>query len=138
MKLESHLPRQSPWLYIAPLLTAVLLLMVYFLLSTGFIEQSGISIRLPESPVRLAGFEMAHIVTIAPGNPVRLYFDGHPVSMEELKEKLAAQNQHNRRAVIYADRSVPFGHINEVSQAILAQHFELAFATTRPSPGGQP
>lgn len=138
MKLESHLPRQSPWLYIAPLLTAVLLLMVYFLLSSGFIEQSGISIRLPESSARLAGFESAHIVTVAPGNPVRLFFDGHPVSMAQLIEKLAAQDQNDRRAVIYADHSVPFGHINEVSQAILAQHFEVAYATTRPSAGGPP
>jgi len=138
MKLESHLPRQSPWLYIAPLLTAVLLIMVYFLLSSGFVEQSGISIRLPESSARLAGFEMAHVVTIAPGSPMRLFFDGHPVSMDQLTEKLAAQDQRDRRAVIYADRSVPFGQINEVSQAILAQHFEVAYATTRPGSGDHP
>jgi biopolymer transport protein ExbD len=138
MKLESHLPRQSPWLYIAPLLTAVLLIMVYFLLSSGFVEQSGISIRLPESPARLVGFEMARIVTIAPGSPARLFLDGHPVSMDQLTEKLASQDQRDRRAVIYADRSVPFGQITEVSQAILAQHFEVAYATTRPTVGGQP
>jgi biopolymer transport protein ExbD len=138
MKLESNLPRQSPWLYIAPLLTALLLMMVYFLLSSGFVEQSGVSIRLPESPARLVGFEMAHVVTIAPGSPVRLFFDGQPVTLQGLTEKLAEQDQRDRRAVIYADRSVPFGQVTEISQAILAQHFEVAYATTRPSTGGQP
>ncbi len=138
MKLESHLPRQSPWLFIAPLLTVILLLLVYFLLSSGFVVQSGVSIRLPESPARLAGFEMAHVITVAPGNPVRLFFDGKPVNRQELDQVLAAQERQNRRALIQADRLVPYGHVMEIGQAVLDQHYEVAFATTPPPLAGQP
>jgi hypothetical protein len=52
MKLESHLPKQSPWLYITPLLNAILLLVVYFLFSSGFIVQSGIRVEKPRSSSR--------------------------------------------------------------------------------------
>jgi biopolymer transport protein ExbD len=133
MKLESHLPRQSPWLYIAPLLTAILLLLVYFLLSSGFIAQSGISIRLPESPARLAGFEMAHIITLAPGDPVRIFFDGNPVTREQLGQTLASQDRRERRTLIHADRRVPFGQVMEISQIALDQHYDVAYATTLPA-----
>ncbi len=133
MKLESHLPRQSPWLYIAPQLTAILLLLIYFLLSSGFITQSGVSIHLPESPARLAGFEMAHVVTLAPGNPVRIFFDGNPVTPQELVENLFNHERGGRRALIHADRRVAFGQVMEISQLILDQHYGVAYATTPPT-----
>jgi biopolymer transport protein ExbD len=132
MKLESHLPRQSPWLYIAPLLTAILLLLIYFLLSSGFIAQSGVSIRLPESPARLAGFELAHVITLAPGEPVRIFFNGNPVTRQELTQNLATHQQGGRRALIHADRRVPFGQVMEISQLTLDQHYDVAYATTLP------
>ena len=132
MKLESHLPRQSPWLYIAPLLTAILLLLIYFLLSSGFITQSGVSIHLPESPARLAGFELAHVITLAPGDPVRLFFNGNPVTRQELTQNLATQKQGGRRALIHADRRVSFGQVMEISQITLDQHYDVAYATTPP------
>lgn len=135
MKLESNLPRQSPWLYIAPLLTAILLLLIYFLLSSGFITQSGISLHLPESPARLAGFESAHIVTLAQGSPVRIFFNGDPISRQELAAKLSSEQQLNRRALVHADRLVPFGHVMEISQIILNENYDVAYATT-PTPEG--
>lgn len=138
MKLESHLPRQSPWLYIAPLLTAILLLLIYFLLSSGFISQSGISLHLPESPARLAGFENAHVVTIATGSPVRIFFNGNPVTRQELTTHLATEQQANRRALIQADRLVPFGHVMEISQIVLDAHYDVAYATTPPPKGTTP
>jgi biopolymer transport protein ExbD len=138
MKLESHLPRQSPWLYIAPLLTAILLLLVYFLLSSGFIAQSGVNIQLPESPARLAGFELAHVVTLAPGDPVRIFFNGNPVSRQDLAQNLATQDRQNRRAIIHADRRVAFGHVMEISQIALDQHYDVAYATTLPPAAATP
>ncbi len=138
MKLESHLPNQSPWLFIAPLLTVILLLLVYFLLSSGFIEQSGVNIRLPESPARLAGFETAHVLTVAPGHPVRLFFDGKPLDPKDLSQLLSQQEPQNRRVLIQADRLVPFGQVMAVSQAALDLHYEVAYATTPPPPAAKP
>lgn len=133
MKLESHLPRQSPWLYIAPLLTAILLLLVYFLLSSGFIAQSGVSVRLPESPARLAGFESAHVITLAQGDPYRLFLDGTSIQRDELREALNREESSKRRALIQADHRIPFGIVMEISQVALSAHYEVAYATTPPA-----
>lgn len=138
MKLESHLPRQSPWLFIAPLLTVILLFVVYFLLSSGFIIQSGLSIRLPESPARLAGFANARVITLAPGNPVRIFFDGKPVARAELAAVLARQERRERRVLIQADRLTPFGQVLEISQTALDAHYEVAYATTPPQTASEP
>jgi hypothetical protein len=56
MKLESNLPKQSPWLYTAPLLNTILLLLVYFLFTSDFVVQSGITVEPPQSNSRLTGF----------------------------------------------------------------------------------
>lgn len=133
MKLESHLPRQSPWLYIAPLLTAILLLLVYFLLSSGFIAQSGVSVRLPESPARLAGFETAHVITLAHGDPYRLFLDGRSLQRDELREALNREHNAGRKALIQADHRIPFGLVMEISQVALSAHYEVAYATTPPA-----
>lgn len=136
MKLESHLPRQSPWLYIAPFLTAMLLILVYFLLSSGFVVRSGVTIQSPESASRLVGFESAHIVTLAPGDPVRVFLDGRSVTVTELGVALDALPHSKRHVLIQADRRVPFGQVMEISQVVLRRHFEVAYSTNLPSPGG--
>ena len=130
MKLESQLPKQSPWLYIAPLLTAILLLLVYFLLSTGFVVQTGVSVRPPEAASRLVGFESAHIITIAPGDTPRLFLDGRPVSLSSLADSLEQLERTDRHVLIHADRQIPFGRIVEVANIAWEQGCMVAYATT--------
>lgn len=134
MKLESHLPRQSPWLFIAPLLNAILLLLVYFLFSSGFVQQSGIRVDLPLSSSRLAGFDRAHIITVAAGESTQIYYDGREVSLGELEAALDADRKGSRRAIIHADERAPHGRVMRVSDAALARGFEVAYATIPPPP----
>lgn len=133
MKLESHLPRQSPWLYITPLLNAILLLMVYFLFSSGFVVQSGITVEKPRSSSRLTGFDRAHIITIAPGNEVPMYFDGRRASFEELRQKLTENRSGERRVIIHHDRQAPSGRVVEVINLAQELGFEAALSTV-PAP----
>jgi biopolymer transport protein ExbD len=134
MKLESHLPRQSPWLFIAPLLNVVLLLLVYFLFSSGFVIQSGVSVTLPKSSSRLTGFDRAHIITIAPGDDLPLYYDGRRVTLATLREALERDKKTDRRAIIHFDASVSGGRVMQVSDVALAAGFDIAFATVPPEP----
>lgn len=130
MKLESHLPRQSPWLYITPLLNAILLLLVYFLFSSGFIIQSGITVEKPRSSSRLTGFDRAHIITIAPGNEVPMYFDGRRVNFDELTKLLVDGRAGERRVIIHHDRQAPSGRVVEVINLAQELGFEAALSTT--------
>jgi biopolymer transport protein ExbD len=133
MKLESHLPRQSPWLYTVPLLNTILLLLVYFLFSSGFVIQSGVTVNLPHSASRLSGFDRAHIITIAGGEEAPVYYDGIKVTLDELNQRLDKDRKKDRRAIIHADVRAPFGKVMLVTNAALAMGFEIAHATTPPS-----
>lgn len=130
MKLESHLPKQSPWLYITPLLNAILLLLVYFLFSSGFVVQSGITVEKPQSSSRLTGFDRAHIITVAAGTDAPVYLDGRRVSLLELRQRLEQQRDGERRVIIHADRQAPYGRVVEVSNVALELGFEAAHSTT--------
>lgn len=130
MKLESHLPKQSPWLYITPLLNAILLLLVYFLFSSGFIVQSGITVEKPRSNSRLTGFDRAHIVTLAPGNDAPMYFDGMRVTMVELQAILKERRDGGRRILLHTDRQTPTARFTEVSSLALEMGYEVALSTT--------
>lgn len=133
MKLESHLPRQSPWLYIAPLLNAILLLLVYFLFSSGFVVQSGITVRKPQSSSRLSGFDRAHVITIAPGPSGPIYFDGQRVTWQQLGDQLQTGREGERKVIIHADQQASHGQVVTVSDLALSLGFEVAHATNPPS-----
>lgn len=129
MKLVSHLPRQSPWLYIAPLLNAILLLLVYFLFSSGFVVQSGIAVTEPRSASRLSGFDRAHVITLAAGTDGPVYFNGSRVTLEELRARLEEVRLIERRVIIHADRLAAHGRVVEVENLALGQGFEVALST---------
>lgn len=134
MKLESHLPKPSLWLYITPLLNAILLLLVYFLFSSGFVEQSGITVEKPRSTSRLTGFDRAHIITMAAGDQTPLYFDGKRVTLEELRSELQAKRDGERRVILHTDRQSPSGRFVEVSNLALELGYEVALSTTPAQP----
>lgn len=132
MKLESHLPRQSPWLYIVPLMNTILLLLVFFLLNSNFVVQSGINVDKPQSSSRLTGFDRAHIITIPAGLENALYFDGVRTSTAELRDKLKANREGERRAIIHAARQAPHGRVIEVGNIALELGYEVAYSTVPP------
>ncbi len=134
MKLESHLPKQSPWLYITPLLNAILLLLVYFLFSSGFVVESGITVEKPRSTSRLTGFDRAHIITMAAGDQTPLYFDGKRVTLEELRTRLEKERDGERRVLLHTDRQSPSGRFVEVSNLALQLGYEVAISTTPVQP----
>ena len=132
MKLHSYLPPQSARIYIAPLLNGILLLLIFFLLGSTFVVQSGVNVKLPESASRLTGFDRAHVITISTNADHNLFLDGKPVSPEELKKKLTEKKRDTRRLIIHADQMAPFGRVLEVSNTALALGYEIAYATQPP------
>ena len=136
MKLVSHLPQSGPSLYIAPLLNTVLLLVVFFLLGSSFIVQSGISVALPQSSSLMSNVEQSHIITVtaAPGSPAgpdsKIYYDGREVTVAGLRTAMEAEKNSLRRAILQADQMAPYGRVMEVSSVALSLGFELIHATT--------
>lgn len=130
MKLVSHLSQAGPALYIAPLLNTVLLLLVFFFLGSTFLVQSGVPVKIPSSPSRLLGFDRADVITIVAGAEGVVYFNGEQMTVIELQKLLKDMEGNTRRAVIYADREVPYGRVMEISSAAMSAGVEVALATT--------
>ncbi len=145
MKLESHLPKQSFWLYLGPVLNVLTLLLVFFLLGSNFVIQSGVDVRLPESASRLTGFDRARVITVAASGDQIFYFDGEPDTLEGLKKRLMKakremtnSNLANHRVIIHADAMAPFGRVLQASNTALALGFEVAYATQPSNDGTGP
>ena len=133
MKLESRLPKQSFWLYLGPVLNVLTLLLVFFLLGSNFVIQSGVKVQLPEGSSRLPGFDRAHIITVGTGSEAAYFLDGEPVTLETLKQKLTKAKRSSPKVIIHGDTMAPFGHAVEALNLALSLGFEVAFATQPPS-----
>ena len=130
MKLVSHLPQSGPSLYIAPLLNTVLLLIVFFLLGSSFIVQSGIAVVLPQSSSLVENVERSHLITVTAAPESKIYLDGKEVTLTSLRSALEADKEGLRRAILQADQMAPYGRGREVSSVALSLGFELMHATT--------
>ena len=135
MKLVSHLPKQSFWLYLGPALNVLTLLLVFFLLGSTFVIESGVRVALPESTSRLTGFDRAHVIAVATSGDPAFYLDGKPETADSLRENLAKLKRESRRIIVHADVMAPFGRVLQASNISLALGFEVAYAT-QPPPSG--
>lgn len=118
-------------LVLAPLINVVLLLLLFFLLGSGFVLQPGVSVSLPFSEFEMAPQVDAQIVTLAPGSPARLFFRNQQVTHEEFASKLAEISPDRRKSLIVrADKQVTYETIMNVSSTGLAAGFQVVLATT--------
>lgn len=134
MKLESRLPKQSFWLYLGPVLTVLTLLLVFFLLGSNFVIQSGVKVELPASASRLPGFDRAHVITVGTGAEGAYFFDGEPATFDELKQKLIKAKRSSPKVILHGDRYAPYGRVMDASSLALSMGYEVSFATQPPKP----
>ena len=129
MKLQSTLTLRPDFLYLAPLLNIVLLLLIFFLLNSNLVVRSGIRVELPTSQSSLKRVERAHIVTITAGATPSVWLDDKPVFTGDLAAALEAVKSETLYVVVNADQAVPHGVVQRVQNAVLAAGCELAMGT---------
>lgn len=129
MKLESTLREHAGFLFTAPILNVVMLLLVFFLLSTNFVLRSGVSVSVPKSKSSLPAMERSHVVTVMAGSSPRLFFNEDEVTFSKLREKLLAEANGVKHVIIRADELAAFGVVMRISELAKEQDYEVAFAT---------
>jgi len=135
VKLDSSLPdRGAGFLYTAPLLDVVLLLLIFFLFGSNFVLKSGVSIRLPTTRSALPAAPQAHIITVTAGNPELIFFNERRVEREDLDEVLKASHQRSSQVILLGDESVHYGTIVAISDLVLQHGYDLSFATAEERP----
>ena len=103
---------------IAPLVDVVFLLVIFFAVSTTFLETAGLKLELPSSS-STAPRELREL-TVLLGQDGILSFDGEIVDREELGVRLRAALERNERklVVLRADRGARHGEVVGVMDVI--------------------
>jgi len=108
MELE-HGPRQID---IAPLIGMVLQLLLFFMLTSGFVMQAGIKVNLPKVVTsEMVKFEELKIV-ISSENII--YLEGKVVTIQELKNLLTRIAKSKQSILIKSDRRASLGRVVEI------------------------
>jgi biopolymer transport protein ExbD len=116
---------------LTPLIDVVFNLLIFFLITTTFVQNPGIEVDLPkatDAPVQ----PQADSVIIAVTENGRLIHEGRSVSMQELEERLRAHHEQRASAmiIIQADAKTPHGTVVEVMDLARRIGFpDLAIAT---------
>jgi biopolymer transport protein ExbD len=135
MQLSRRPPRRVA-LELTPLVDVVLMLVIFFMLTTTFVVGTGIKVDLPQGQAVQQPRESDAVITMTKEG--RLYYQDERVSLEKLRAALQQtfQQQPGVRLVIKADTQVQHGQVVEVmDMAKLVGIEKLAIATApKPSP----
>lgn len=99
---------------ITSLIDVVLLLLIFFMLTTSFVEQPGMKLDLPETQSSTGEKpEGLEIVVQADGN---INLNGESVSLEELPDKLEEKlgQSKDKSLLLRADKEVPHGTVVQI------------------------
>lgn len=124
--------RRRPVLNITPLIDVLFLLLIFFLVSSTFVEQPNIKLDLP----RAAHADVSKVESLAVSinETGQLYFRDRPVARRELPALLheALGEQKDRSLVIKADRNVPHGAVVKVLDIAKGAGFRRIVLPTSP------
>ncbi len=114
MKFKQHtkLEHGLEQIDIAPLIDIIFQLLIFFMLSSSFTFQSGITVKLPKAVTSDIIKEENLIVTITSENVT--YLNGKIVTLKELAEELNAMEKTKRPLLIKADRRASVGRIVDI------------------------
>ncbi|MCH1407514.1 MAG: biopolymer transporter ExbD [Verrucomicrobiales bacterium] len=129
MKLETTLNDRAGMLYTGPLMDVILLLLIFFLFGSNFVLKSGVEVDLPLSNSVLPSAEDAHIITLIPNDSSEFYFNDERVDLEGLESRLDLAILRSKQVILLGDKTINYGTVMEISQAVLRKGFEVSFAT---------
>lgn len=96
---------------VTPLVDIVLVLLIIFMVTANFIVRETVEIDLPRAAN--GGETVQGLINVVMDKEAQLYFDGAPVSEDELKVRVKEQmaKDAETRAVISADQSLNYGKV---------------------------
>ena len=101
----------------SPLIDIVFLLLIFFAVTTTFLEQSAMELELPESSTAEAAASTQIIVEVAASGEIRL--QGETLTAEQLEARVGELSEEERqRITVRADSSIELGLAVRVIDAL--------------------
>lgn len=111
-------PKPAVAINIAPLVDVVFLLVIFFAVSTSFLDTAGLKLELPTSSSTAS--REPQDITVLLGADGTLSLDGEFLQAEQLGERLADLMERSERklVILRADTSTPHGEVVRVMDMI--------------------
>ena len=137
MRFKRRVAIFSGQLELTPLIDVVLLLLIFFVLSSSLIFSPGIKIELPESVTSTDVQSTDLVLTITDKNEV--YFRNKLISPLEVDEELRDElrdvkddrGDETPRLIINADEKIPWGRVIHIMDIAWTEGFHVQFAGVR-------
>jgi len=123
--------RESPLVDLTPMIDVVFLLLIFFMISTTFVETSGLSIKLPEASTSIADREPKEVKIYLSKEGV-ITVDKQEMSIESLQAHLKSfgQRSGDMTFLLLADKEARHGRVVELMDSAKNAGFgKLAIAT---------
>ena len=123
--------REEPRIDLTPMVDVVFLLLIFFMISTTFVESPGLSIKLPESSAETVDREPKEI-KIYLSKEGDIYHKDKKVSLDEFKQVLAEHGAQAEQTtfMLLADKDAKHGKVVRLMDlARDAGYLKLAIAT---------
>ena len=110
----SEKPKRKVLINITSLIDVLFLLLIFFMISSTFLEQPGMKLELPEAKSFEVEEQKELILHIAPDG--RIFLNERAVEIDSLLEYLTAEVERDKESplVLKADKQVPHGNVVEV------------------------
>ena len=95
-----------------PLIDIVFLLLIFFMLTSSFVFQTGIKVHLPKTVTADVAHKENLVITISKKGS--LHLGAQVVTLQELKTKLAQAKNKQRPVLLRADRESVLGRVVEI------------------------
>ncbi len=114
---------------LAGMTDVVLLLLIFFLLTSSFIPQMGIDVTLPQVDSSAPVEEQS--ITVSLTEDGTYYVNGSPVSASRLLDEIRATRNGQTTLIVRADQSATIGQFASVASAARALNMRILVATER-------
>ena len=123
--------REDVRVELTPMIDVVFLLLIFFMISTTFIETPGISIKLPESSTTVADKEPDEIKVYL-SKEGEIYLKDDPITLEALQAHLKTYGERSKQMtfLLMADKEAKHGQVVQLMDSAKTSNFgKLAIAT---------
>jgi biopolymer transport protein ExbD len=97
---------------IAPLIDVVFQLLIFFMLTSNFVLQSGVSVRLPKAITSEVISTENLVLTVTAQDLI--FLNDQPITVGELTGRLKAAAAQNKRLLLKADTGASVGRVVEI------------------------
>ena len=97
---------------IAPLIDVVFLLLIFFMLTSNFVVQSGIKVHLPKA-ISSEVVRSENVVVTLTGQDL-LFLDEQPITINALTEKIREAARDHKTLLLNADTKASLGRVVEI------------------------